>query len=71
MLVSLYAYRKEEGRLEGRKEEGRERLPVLLEATRKVREDLWMIVEWFIEVCRRRRLKVNVGKIKVMVMNVV
>ena len=30
-----------------------------------------MIVEWFIEVCRRRRLKVNVGKIKVMVMNVV
>ena len=28
-----------------------------------------MMVEWFAEVCRRRGLKVNAGKSKVMVLN--
>ena len=27
-------------------------------------KDLRVIVEWFVEVCRRRRLKVNAGKSK-------
>ena len=32
-------------------------------------EDLWSILGRFAEVCRRRRLKVNAGKTKVMVLN--
>ena len=32
-------------------------------------EDMRAMVEWFVEVCGRRRLKVNAGKSKVMVMN--
>ena len=32
-------------------------------------EDLRVMVEWFVEVCRRRGLKVNEGKSKVMVLN--
>ena len=35
----------------------------------KSEEDLRAMVEWFVEVCRRRRLKINVGNSKVMVMN--
>ena len=31
------------------------------------KEDLKVIVEWFAEVCRRRGLKINAGKSKVMV----
>ena len=56
-------------------EEGREwRLPGLLYADDLVlcgesEEDLRVIVGRFVEVCRRRGLKVNVGKSKVMVLN--
>ena len=32
-------------------------------------EDLRAMVGWFAEVCRRRGLKVNAGKSKVMVLN--
>ena len=32
-------------------------------------EDLRVMVGWFDEVCRRRGLKVNAGKSKVMVLN--
>ena len=32
-------------------------------------EDLRVMVGWFTEVCRRSRLKVNAGKIKVMILN--
>ena len=32
-------------------------------------EDLRAMVRWFVEVCRRRGLKVNAGKGKVMVLN--
>ena len=35
----------------------------------ELEEDIRVMVEWFVEVCRRRRLKVNAGKSKVMVMN--
>ena len=56
-------------------EEGREwRLPGLLYADElalfgESKEDLRALVGRFIEVCRRRGLKVNVGKSKVMVLN--
>ena len=36
---------------------------------RRVGEDLRALVERFVEVCRRRGLKVNGGKSKVMVLN--
>ena len=32
-------------------------------------EKLRLMVEWFAEVCKRRKLKVNAGKSKVMVLN--
>ena len=32
-------------------------------------KDLRVMVGWFAEVCRRRRLKINAGKSKVMVLN--
>ena len=32
-------------------------------------EDLRLMVEWFVEVCRRRGLKINEDKSKVMVLN--
>ena len=32
-------------------------------------EDLRAMVEWFADICRRQGLKVNAGKIKVMVLN--
>ena len=32
-------------------------------------EELRAVVEWFVEVCRRRGLKVNAGKRKVMIIN--
>ena len=35
----------------------------------ELEEDLRAMVEWFAEVCRRRGLKVNAGKSKVMVLN--
>ena len=35
----------------------------------ELEEDLREMVEWFVEVCRRRRLKVHAGKSKVMVVN--
>ena len=56
-------------------EEGREwRLPGFLYADDfflcgESKEDLRMMAGWFAEVCRRRGLKVNTGKSKVMVMN--
>ena len=56
-------------------EDGREsRLPDLLYADDlvlcdKSEEDLKTIMERFVEVCRRRVLKVNAGKSKVMVMD--
>ena len=56
-------------------EEGREwRLPGLLYADdlflcSEPEEDLRAIVGRFIEVCRRRGLKVNAGKSKVMLLN--
>ena len=56
-------------------EDGREwRLPALLYADDLVhcgesQEDLRATVERFAEVCRRRGLKVNTGKSKVMVLN--
>ena len=56
-------------------EEEREwRLPGLLYADdlflcSELENDLRVMVEWFVEVCRRRGLKVNAGKSKVMVMN--
>ena len=51
------------------------RLPRLLNADDlvlygKSEEDLRVMVGWFVEVCRRRELKVNEGKSKVMVLNV-
>ena len=55
--------------------DGREwRLPGLLYADDLVlygepEKDLRVMVRWFAEVCRRRGLKVNVGKRKVMVVN--
>ena len=55
-------------------EEGREwRLPYLLYADDLVlcgesEKDLRVMLGWFVEVCRRSRLKVNAGQIKVMVM---
>ena len=55
-------------------EEGREsRLPGLMYADNLVlcgesEEDLRAIVGCFVEVCRRRGLKVNAGKSKVMVL---
>ena len=56
-------------------EDGREwRLPDLLYADDLVlygesEEDLRMMVRWFSEVCRRRGLKFNAGKCKVIVLN--
>ena len=56
-------------------EDGREwRLPGLFYANGSVlccesEEDLSVIVRWFVEVCRRRGLKVNSGKSRVMVLN--
>ena len=56
-------------------EEGREwRLPGLLYADELVlcgylEEDLWVMVGWFAEVSKRRRLKANASKSKVMVLN--
>ena len=35
----------------------------------KSEEDLRVMVGWFVEVCRRRGMKVNGGKNKVMVLN--
>ena len=35
----------------------------------ELEEDLRMMVGWLVEVCRRRGLKLNKGKIKVMVLN--
>ena len=35
----------------------------------KSEEDLRVMVEWFVEVCRKRGLKVNAGKSKLMVLN--
>ena len=32
-------------------------------------EDLRAMLKWFVEVCRRRGLKVNGGKSKVMILN--
>ena len=32
-------------------------------------EELRAMVEWFVEVCRRKGLKVNAGKSKVVVLN--
>ena len=32
-------------------------------------EDMRAMVGWFVQVCRRRKMKVNEGKIKVMVLN--
>ena len=55
--------------------EGRKwRLPGLLYADDLVqcdelKKNLRAMVRWIVEVCRRRRLKVNAGKKKVMVMN--
>ena len=55
-------------------EEGTEwRLPVLLYADDLIlcaesEEDLRAMVECFVEVCRRRALKVNAGKSKVMLL---
>ena len=56
------------------KEEGEWRLPSLLYADDLVpcgvsEEDLGAMMGWFVEVCRKRGLKVNAGKSKVMVMN--
>ena len=50
------------------------RLPVLLYADDLVlcgqlEEDLRLTVGWFAEVCKRRGLKVNAGKSKVMILN--
>ena len=50
------------------------RLPGLLYADNfalcgELEEDLRLMVGWFAEVCRRRGLKVNAGKSKVMVLN--
>ena len=50
------------------------RLPGLLYADDlvlcgKLEGDLKVMIGWFVEVCRRRRLKVNAGKSRVMVMN--
>ena len=56
-------------------EDGREwRLPDLLYADDlflcgKSEQDLRVMVRWFAEVCRRRGLKVNAGKSKVIVLN--
>ena len=56
-------------------EDGREwQLPGLLYAGDLVlcgesEEDLRAMVRWFAEVCRRRGLKVNAGKSKVVVLN--
>ena len=55
--------------------DGREgRLPGLLYADDlvlcgKLEKDLKVMVGWFAEVCRRIGLKVNAGKIKVMILN--
>ena len=63
-----------EGGENGDGEEGREwRLPGLLYAEDLVlcgelEEDLRVMVGHFVEVCRRRGLKVNAGKSKVMVL---
>ena len=65
----------DEGGEDGDEEEGREwRLPDLLYAEDLVlcgesEEGLRAIVGRFVEVCRRRGLKVNAGKSKVMVLN--
>ena len=55
-------------------EGGEYRLPGLLHADDLVlcgesEEDLRVMMEWFAELCRKRELKVNVGKSKVMVLN--
>ena len=56
-------------------EDGREwRLPVLLYADDFVlcgesEEDLRVMVGWFAKVCKRRGLKVNAGKSKVIILN--
>ena len=65
----------DEGGEDGDGKEGREwRLPGLFYADDLVlcgesEEDLRAKVRQFVEVCRRRRLKVNGGKSKMMVMN--
>ena len=56
--------RKENGDVE---EEREWRLPGLLYAD-DLEEDLWAIVGQFVEVCRRRGLKVNAGKNNAMVL---
>ena len=52
---------------------GERRLPGFLYADYMVLgeswEDLRLMVGWFAEVCRRRGLKINAGKSKVMVLN--
>ena len=63
-----------EGDENGDGEEGREwRLPGILYADDlvlcgKSEEDLWVMVGCFVEMCRRRGLKVNAGKTKVIVL---
>ena len=52
-------------------EEGRDCLASCMQMTwfcGELEEDLWVMVGLFAEVCRRRGLKVNAGKRKVMVL---
>ena len=74
-LAFLCIYECSDGGEEGDGKEEREwRLLGLLYADDLVlcnesEEDLRVILGWFVEVCRRRELKVNAGKSKVMVLN--
>ena len=70
----IYVGSDERGENGDGKEEREWRLPVFLYADDIVlcgetEEDLRAMVGWFIEVCKRRGLKVNAGRNKVMVMN--
>ena len=64
-----------EGGKDGDRQEGREwRLPGLLYADdlvlcSELEEDLRAMVGRFVEVCRRRELKVNAGKSEVIILN--
>ena len=70
----IYGYINEGGEDGDGKEGSESRLPDLLYAEDlflfgESEEDLRTMVGWFAEGCKRRGLKVNVGKSKVMVLN--
>ena len=66
----IYGCRDERGENGNGKEEREWRLPGLLYAEDgEQEEDLTAMVKRFVKVCRRRGLKVNAGKVKVVVLN--